>query len=35
MKPKSIASSAPGMFVMAKGMQKGFIRLKPCTKLWL
>ena len=32
MKPRSIASSALLMFVMAKGMQKGFILRRPCRR---
>jgi hypothetical protein len=32
MKPRSIASSADDMFVMAKGMQKGFIFLGPLVR---
>ena len=31
MKPRSMASNAPPMLLMAKGMQKGFIFLKPCS----
>ena len=38
MKPRSMAKIAPGMLVIAKGMQKGFMRLKPCMgwvcRLW-
>lgn len=33
MKPRSIASSALLMFVMAKGIQKGFILRRPCSKI--
>ena len=33
MKPRSIASSALLMFVIAKGMQKGFILRRPCSRI--
>ena len=33
MKPRSIASSAPPMLVIAKGMQKGFIFRCPCAHM--